>query len=138
MEIEVLNSDNKYLINQTQDKERLLKILNFKENYKGYNEVFDALFGIQDNRLVNYCFISGTQDSRLFNLEFFDISKKNFISKSVTYVFTNHFAETISILSSCDASGSLIPLGFESLGTENGVHLYLKDRALSQKQERSK
>lgn len=138
MEIEVLNSKNEHLINETQDKNRFHSILNFKEKYKGYNEVFDALLGLQEKRVVNYCFISGTQDRRLYNIEFFDLSKRDFVKKSVDHVFTNHSAETISILSPSDASSSLIPLGFEDLGVEGEAHLYLKDRTLEHKQERSK
>lgn len=138
MEIEVLNSKNKYLIDGTQEKERFDAILNFKENYKGYNEVFDALFGVQDSKLVNYCFISGAQDSKLFQLEFLDLSKRDFVKRSVAHVFDNHSAETVSIVSSNDASSSLIPLGFEDLGVEQESHLYLKDRTMEHKQERSK
>lgn len=138
MEIEVLNSKNKHLINEAQDKNRFHTILNFKEKYKGYNEVFDALLGVQNNRLVNYCFVSGTQDSRLYNIEFLDLSKRDFVKKSVDQVFTNFDAETISILSPSDASSSLIPLGFEDLGVVEESHLYIKDRTLKQRQERSK
>lgn len=138
MEIEVLNSKNKHLINEAQDKNRFHTILNFKEKYKGYNEVFDALLGVQNNRLINYCFVSGTQDSRLYNIEFLDLSKRDFVEKSVDQVFTNFCAETVSILSPSDASGSLVPLGFDDLGKVEGAHLYVKDRTLKQRQERSK
>lgn len=138
MEIAVLNSKHKSLIEETPDRNQLHTILNFKEKYKGYNEVFDSLLLLQDKKVVNYCLISGTQDSRLYSLKFLDISKRKFVQDSIHYVFTKYSAETISILSPSDASNYLIPLGFEDLGVEGDVHLYLKDKKIEQKRERSK
>ncbi len=138
MEIVVLNPKHKSLIEETPDKSQLHTILNFKEKYKGYNEVFDSLLLLQDKKVVNYCLISGTQDSRLYSLKFLDISKSKFVQDSIHYVFTKYSAETISIISLSDASNYLIPLGFEDLGVEGEVHLYLKDKTIEQKRERSK
>lgn len=137
MEIAVLNLNHKSLIEEAPDRNYFHTILNFKEKYKGYNEVLDSLLLLDGKKIMNYCFISGTQDSRLYSLEFLDVSKKKFVQESIEYVFTNYFAETISILSPSESSW-LISLGFEDLGAEGEVHIYLKDRTLEHKQERSK
>ena len=138
MEIAVLNLNHKPLIEEIPNRDYFHTILNFKEKYKGYNEVLDSLLLLEDEKIVNYCFISGTQDSRLYSLEFLDASKKKFVRESIDFVFKNYFAETISILSPSDSSSWLTSLGFEDLGAEGEVHLYLKDRMLEHKQERSK
>lgn len=138
MKVEVLNSDNKKLVSNLKEKELLLKTLDFKEAYKGYNEVFDVLLGLENKEVKNFCIITGAQDNRLFDLKFMDLTKKKFVATALDYVFSTFCAETISIKATPNASSILLSLGFEHLGIEDNLNLYVKDRVLEQSIERSK
>lgn len=138
MKVEVLNSDNKKLVNQLKEKELLFKTLDFKETYKGYNEIFDVLLDLENKEVKNFCIITGAQDNRLFDLKFMDLTKKKFITTALDYVFSTFCAETISIKATSNASSVLLSLGFENLGIEDNYNLYVKDRVLEQRVERSK
>lgn len=134
MKLEVLDSKEYDLIKENKLLKEILMLKKFNVNT---NEVYDAILGVNNNRLRNYCIIRGTQDNGLFNLNLDKVKQLSFLKKCLEYVFTVFNAKTISIFSKEEISSLLLPFGFEYLGIVDGKNTYIKEKKIQVNRERS-
>ena len=115
-----------------------LTFLNNKSNINKTNnssvELCDLLYQEKQGEINNICYIKGTSDNGLFQLDIINLNNSqvktnlDFIESVTEYAFTVLNAKTTTILSNDYNENDLMSLGYESLGEYNGMHTYVKDR----------
>ncbi len=138
--IEMLSNFNK-------EKNISLETLNYLENIKKtmskdkYNEekstsinINETLLNIQNEKIINLCFFTGTKDNKLVQLDIENLKNGNneknreFLTAATNYALASLEAETMTIFSNELDSKMLEANGFISLGENNGINTYVKDR----------
>ena len=94
------------------------------------NEISECILRVENNEIKNYCVFSGTKDNRLIQMGIENLLDGDFLEKSMDYAFKNLNAHTITIFSDGDNS-NLEKKGFESLGKENGITTYVKEKEMN-------
>ena len=110
-----------------------------KDEYKIFknesNDILECLICLNEDSISNYCIYSGTKDNKLIQMKIDNLKDKKFVKESVDYAFLNLNAYTITIFSNKD-SKLLESLGFESLGSDDGITTYIKEKELDLEMER--
>lgn len=101
------------------------------------NEVSELLADVRDDNITALCYIIGTKDNKLFQLDYFGKINKSFIKGSTSYAFDMLGAETVVISSNTISEDTLVSEGFDTLGEDDGKNLYIKDREKYERNERA-
>ena len=138
------NSEHKNIIDKSLKKDifknymKISSILSkeeYEENKNNTNEISEYLLKVENDEIRNYCFFSGTKDNRLVQIVLENLLDKSFLEESTNYAFQVLNAHTITIFSDKDDQG-LEKIGFESLGKENGITTYIKEKDMTMQIEK--
>ncbi len=110
-----------------------------KEEYlqkkKKRNEIEEDLFIVKDSEIIDYCHISGEKDiktGRIIPASLKELERKRrIITLATDYAMKTLGLEEVFVEINPDNKGLLAFLdkkGYESLGEENGMIIYLKER----------
>lgn len=133
------NNDHKNMVDQSSKRNIFKNFMSIssicsKEEYEQIkdkkNEISECILRVENNEIKNYCVFSGTKDNRLIQMGIENLLDGDFLEKSMDYAFKNLNAHTITIFSDGDNS-NLEKKGFESLGKENGITTYVKEKEMN-------
>lgn len=138
------NSKHRSIIDKSSKKNNFKHIMSVcsicnKEEYEEIrskkNEILDCLLNVENDEIQNYCIFNGTKDNRLIQMGIESLTDKKFLEESMNYAFQVLNAHTITIFLDGDNS-NLERMGFESLGQENGITTYIKEKEINIEMEK--
>ncbi len=114
----------------------------YNEIKKGSNEIEEILYLKEDNKIKDYCHIYGEKDRKIGTITFSitGVKRKSFIPMiinctqelGIKEVFIKTTPEDKVLIKDLD------DLGFESLGEDNGIVIYLKEEELEKEVQRKR
>lgn len=107
----------------------------YKENKKNNNEIEEFLFTMEDNKIKDYCHLQGEKDIKVCHITFplMNLRKRPLLTLASAYASSVVEAEEVFIKidpKDKDTIKILEDSGFESLGEEGNILIYLQDKEL--------
>lgn len=107
----------------------------YKENKKNNNEIEEFLFTMEDNKIKDYCHLQGEKDIKVCHITFplMNLRKRPLLTLASAYAHSVVEAEEVFIKidpKDKDTIKILEDSGFESLGEEGNILIYLQDKEL--------
>ena len=107
----------------------------YKENKKNTNEIEEFLFTMENNKVKDYCHLIGEKDIKVCHITFplMNLRKRPLLTLASAYAEGVVESEEVFVKidpKDKDTIKVLEDSGFESLGEEGNILIYLKDKEL--------